>query len=171
MTAPPLTSRCRGRARGRRGAAGSGWQQPGELAPPGHLPRRLAACCVASTACGPWNWVLVVMLGPAPLRVQGMVSVVDPKTSWCAKWLHLRCGSPAGGTLLPLQLQHRLQRRPATPIGPLGRPCRHLGCGEGTLAAFRAERHRRVLSKCPCPPPMAPTAHAPAGSLCPAATR
>ena len=22
--------------------------------------------------------------------VQGMVSVVDPKSSWCAKWLHLK---------------------------------------------------------------------------------
>ena len=28
---------------------------------------------------------------PSSPPLQGMVCVVDPKTSWCAKWLHLRC--------------------------------------------------------------------------------
>ncbi len=47
-------------------------------------------CCTIAVLAGippvgqPMNLVCAVN------SVQGMVSVVDPKSSWCAKWLHLK---------------------------------------------------------------------------------
>lgn len=41
----------------------------------------LSALCRAATS---------PLVTPAVAMVQGMVSVVDPKTSWCAKWLRLK---------------------------------------------------------------------------------
>lgn len=42
-------------------------------------------CCASAVLAGtPMNLVCDVN------TVQGMVSVVDPKSSWCAKWLHLK---------------------------------------------------------------------------------
>lgn len=50
------------------------------------VPAARAAHC-PTPVCFTYRWRTYSLVGAV---VQGVVSVVDPKTSWCAKWLHLK---------------------------------------------------------------------------------
>ena len=58
---------------------------------------------------------------------QGMVAVVDPKTSWCAKWTHLRhfvpgCYALAAPTALPQHIEVKSLLRTVAASGSRWQP-------------------------------------------------